>query len=49
VTPRSVVAHNNPAVTNAYRSITANGVWTIVSIALNASHAVAGNAPLSSI
>ena len=43
--PRSVVAANSTALTNIYRSVTASGDWEFVSIALNVSHAVAGNTP----
>ena len=43
--PSSVVATNSAALTDAYRSITANGDWSIVALALNASHRVAGNSP----
>ena len=43
--PRSVVAANSTALTDIYRNVTANGDWEIVSIALNVSHAVAGNVP----
>lgn len=43
--PRSEVERNSTALTHAYRNITASGEWTIVIMALNVSHAVAGNAP----
>lgn len=43
--PRSEVERNSAGLTQAYRDFTANGDWTMVVIALNASHAVAGNAP----
>ena len=43
--PSSVVADNSLSLTDAYRSITASGDWSMVAIGLNASHAVAGNAP----
>ncbi len=43
--PRPVVADNSKSLTDAYRSITASGDWSMVAIGLNASHAVAGNSP----
>ena len=43
--PRSVVAARNQAIISAYRDITASGDWSVVSIALNASHATARNSP----
>ena len=43
--PHSVVAANSTALTDIYRNVTASGDWEVVSIALNVSHAVAGNAP----
>ncbi|RFU34023.1 hypothetical protein B7463_g2267, partial [Scytalidium lignicola] len=45
--PRSVLANatSAAAITNAYRDIVANGDWTLGCVAVNASHAVAGNTP----
>ncbi|KAL8787048.1 MAG: hypothetical protein Q9195_007953 [Heterodermia aff. obscurata] len=43
--PRSVVAARNQAIISTYRDITASGDWSVVSIALNASHATARNSP----
>ena len=43
--PRSVVESNNDGLTAALKKITASGPYTVIGVAVNVSHAVAGNSP----